>query len=157
MRRSKRTLALFYSLVALEMVKSTVVWSAPPDVADSPSKKEHQASEQTKQKTPKQLTLIEKRRRAAELQRLLLQQKSLGQQDAMRDAQLQRLRRQQDNTLREQQDLQRRLMVQQNQAIRRMQNPPPVGQAQVPRLTPLDRPLIEQRNPSCGVPGMPLC
>ena len=100
----------------------------------------------------KRLSPIEQRRRAAQQQRLLLQEKGLREQTSQSERQLGRIRDQQAETLRQQQEQQRQIMVQQ----RRLQQPQQPGQT--PRLTPnLDRPLIEQRNPSCGVAGMPLC
>lgn len=100
----------------------------------------------------KRLSLMQQRKRAALQQRLLLQEQGLREQTSSGQRQLDRIRDQQAESLRLQQEQQRRVSVQQ----RRLQQPQQPGA--VPRLTPnLDRPLIEQRNPTCGVTGMPLC
>ena len=106
--------------------------------------------------TPKRLSRIEQRKRAALQQQLLLQQKSLRQQNETGDRQQQSLRQQQDQALRDQRDIQRRQLFQQHQALRRLHEPQRAS-GQPPRLGPVDRPLIEQQNPTCGVPNTPLC
>lgn len=107
---------------------------------------------QRSQVEAKRLSLIQQRKRAALQQRLLLQEQGLRENTTQSQRQLDRIRDQQAESLRLQQDQQRRTSYQQ----RRLAIPQAPGA--VPRLTPgLDRPLIEQRNPSCGVAGMPLC
>ena len=166
-------LTLGFAMVALSAIQAHAQTQLVPSAATEPAVPQPSAakkpaakqalkadtkSQQQAQKQPssrssrKRLSLIEQRERAAVQQRLLLQDKSLREQTDTSQRQLSRIRDQQGETLRLQQEQQRRVMVQQ----RRLQQPQQPGA--VPRLTPgFDRPLIEQRNPTCGVPGMPLC
>jgi hypothetical protein len=150
---------------ALALAQSRLVPSAAIETESPPRSNDRSASamkantaaskaqKQTQQRAEKKrLSLIQQRKRAALQQRLLLQDKDLREKTDTSQRQLNRVRDQQAESLRLQQEQQRRVMVQQ----RRLQQPQQPGS--VPRLTPyLDRPLIEQRNPSCGVAGMPLC
>ena len=120
--------------------------------SEARSGKKNAASSKQSENSNTRLSLAQQRKRAALQQRLLLQERAAREQNTQSDRQLRAVRDQQAEALRLQQDQQRRTIYQQ----RRQQLPQEPGA--VPRLTPgLDRPLIEQRNPSCGVAGMPLC
>ena len=141
-------LAIVSSTAPGAMAQSRLIASAATETRSLEPKTRTQARQRAEKK---RLSLIQQRNREALQQRRLLQDKDLRDQNGTSQRQLDRIRDQQAESLRLQQEQQRRVMVQQ----RRLQQPQQPGA--VPRLTPdLDRPLIEQRNPSCGVQGMPL-
>ena len=104
---------------------------------------------------PKTLSLEAQRRRAALRQRVLLQQQHTRQRDEAETRQLERLQLRQLQSQQDRRDVQSRQRYQLDQAIKSLQQPAPV--AQPPRLGPAPRPMIEQMNPSCGVPNTPIC
>lgn len=129
---------------------------APVLVAGATDRKDADDAEATEAMQPKadpkrQLTVREKRERAALEQRRLLQEKATRARIRRNQQNLDALRDDPAERLRLQQETQRRMMDQQRQLAQ------PQQPGQVPRLTPLDPPLMDQRNPRCGVPGMPLC